>query len=105
MGTWTAHAGAEPDTAAGGWKLLNNDGGVQSSGTWSLRKLGGQWHGSWSARLPDDRIISGEWTANTKLDPSASFLDLMGTAVSDVVSGTWQSGRQSGAWSIRTRAR
>src|SRR5574341_862142 len=102
VGRWTARVGGEPGTASGTWEVVGREGEVLAYGTWSLRKETESWSGSWAARALDGRVFSGEWTADTKLPPSAEFTELLASALAQVATGTWQMGNHKGSWSIRT---
>ncbi len=101
-GGWTARAGTEPNTGTGAWTLYDHSGKTIAAGSWSARKAEKAWEGSWSARLPDGKVLSGKWATQAPLNPVASFTELFESAAKDVLSGTWQHGGDSGAWSIRT---
>jgi hypothetical protein len=105
-GTWTAVPDSTTGTVIGTWTLVDAQGGTVAGGAWSASKSKTRWSGAWRA------VISGRageylgaWTANVDLEPEGGFADLFEKAVETAVSGTWRTGGQSGAWSIRSRPR
>src|SRR5215472_4479462 len=78
-GTWTATAGSSqvfrgswsaetlprnPNEAQGSWALFNESGDVMLQGTWSAKKVGPHWHGTWRARTAQGQSFSGVWDAD-----------------------------------------
>ena len=102
-GSWTARLHEDPNSGLGTWTLFDAAGRTAAAGSWSARKSEQAWQGRWSALLPNERRpISGTWTARARIDGSARFAELLRSALTQVVSGTWgRSGAQTGAWSIR----
>jgi hypothetical protein len=103
MGTWTAVPDAANGTVTGTWKLIDAQSRMVAEGGWSAAKSPTHWTGAWRATVMGrDGEYSGTWTAGTDLKGDARFVDLFEKAAQTVVSGTWDAGSQSGAWSIRT---
>jgi hypothetical protein len=104
-GTWTATPDSTTKgTVIGTWTLVDAQGRTAASGAWSASKAPTQQSGNWRALISGragDHV--GTWTANIDLEPNAGFADLFERAVETAVSGTWRTGSQSGAWSIRSR--
>jgi hypothetical protein len=103
-GRWTARPGGEGGSVSGTWEVVSREGEVFLNGTWSLAKEPKAWRGSWAARLPDDRVLAGQWTATSKLDASAQFAELLKAAAAGAAGGTWRAGNRSGSWAIRTES-
>lgn len=114
-GTWTATVGqdrvlrgrwigqmvpGEPDSAHGSWILVNKSGKTVTKGTWSARKVGREWRGTWSATDQAQRPAKGTWTAEIKINPQSPLDSMLELSVKEEVSGTWMSGRLSGFWWI-----
>jgi hypothetical protein len=112
-GSWTATAGSaevfrgawttqilpgRPNAAQGSWTLLSGGGDVLLQGTWSARKTGQGWKGTWVARTLPGRALSRTWTAAV-CDPSAKlFQDMLQLTTKVQVAGSWRSGRYQGNW-------
>ena len=106
MGTWTAVHDTAKGTATGVWTLLGEENVTLATGGWSAAKSPVNWTGAWRANFAGrDGEFSGTWTATTDLAGNAPFVDLFEKALQVIVSGTWRTGGQSGAWSIRAFAR
>lgn len=106
MGTWTAVPDTAHNTVTGTWTLMDAQGKTAAFGGWSAIKANDQWTGAWRANVTgrtDEH--SGTWTSSTDLKPTAKLVDLFEKAAQTIVSGTWSSGAQSGAWSIRAAAK
>jgi hypothetical protein len=102
MGTWTAAADTATGAVTGTWTLADAQGTRLAYGGWSAAKSRTQWTGAWRAVMAGRAgEYSGTWTAGVDLKGDARLVDLFEKAAQMVVSGTWQSGKQSGAWSIR----
>lgn len=102
-GGWTARRHTEPNTVVGTWTLVDPNGRQLAAGTWSARKAGKAWQGSWQAR-ESKGAMAGTWSARLAGNAAAPFAALFEAALRDAISGGWQRGRQSGAWSIRAVA-
>src|SRR5207245_11616775 len=99
-GGWTAATQAE--SATGTWTLFDAAGKTLMQGGWSASKSPKEWNGAWRATIygrTDE--YSGTWTAQTPLAPEARLAVMLESALKAVVSGTWKTGANSGAWSIR----
>ena len=107
QGTWTAEsASSDPDAAQGSWTLLNRSNQILAQGTWSAAKTARVWSGSWQARVltksgATSRLLSGNWRTQIGDTDVRTLQELLHKASSDVVNGTWRSGRLAGAWSLR----
>ena len=101
-GTWTATVDAQTGAVTGTWTLIDAKGRTVGNGGWSAAKSPSGWSGSWravAAGRPGE--YSGTWTAPVDLKATAKFGDLFAKAAEAAISGTWQAGRQSGAWTIQ----
>ena len=102
-GTWTGDIDISKGTAFGTWTVKDKGGRIVLSGTWSAAKSPKEWRGSWRALIagqPTER--SGTWSSPLQLPAAdSSLVVLFENAVQQAISGAWQSGGQSGAWSIR----
>jgi hypothetical protein len=106
MGTWTAVPDPKSGAVTGTWTLFDAQGRTVVGGGWSAAKAAAQWTGAWRAVISGrDGEYSGTWTAGVDLKPDARLVDLFEKAVQSVVSGTWRTSGQSGAWSIRALKR
>ena len=99
-GTWDAAPGPAPDTVAGTWSLRDAKGVELASGTWAAGRKGKTWKGTWQARRASGQVYNGDWESSTALPTSAQFTDLLQTAFSKDISGSWWMGKLSGAWSM-----
>ena len=71
-------------------------------GGWSAAKSPRGWTGAWRAAASGSKAeYSGAWSAGVQLKPDARFADLFEAALQTAISGNWQAGGQSGAWSIQ----
>ena len=101
-GTWTAKADPKTGAVTGTWTLNDAQGRVTASGGWSAAKSPSGWSGSWRAAAAGRAgEYAGTWTARVTLAPDARFAELFAKAAEAAVSGTWQAGSQSGAWTIQ----
>jgi hypothetical protein len=107
QGTWTAEpAPSDPNAAQGSWTLLNRSNQTIAQGTWSAAKTARMWSGSWQARVltkggATSRLLSGNWRTQIADTDVRTLQELLHKTLSDVVNGTWASGRLAGAWSLR----
>jgi hypothetical protein len=102
MGTWTAVPDATSGTVTGTWTLAGAEGKTVAFGGWSAVKANDRWSGAWRANVTGQGgEYSGTWTSSVDLKPNARFVDMFERAAAAIVSGTWSTAGQSGAWSIR----
>ena len=101
-GTWTATEDPKTGAVTGTWTLIGSQGAVIANGGWSAAKSPSGWKGSWRA-VAAGRTgeYAGTWAARVDLKGTATFSELFAKAIDAAVSGTWQAGRQSGAWTIQ----
>ena len=100
-GTWTGAIDRAKGTASGSWTLKDAAGRDILRGTWSANKLEHEWKGAWRALVVGhEGERSGTWDAAIPIPSNASLAGMFEKAVSQPVSGQWQSGDQSGSWSI-----
>jgi hypothetical protein len=101
-GTWSAEASLHnPNRALGSWTLINNAGDVILEGTWSAQKSGQRWQGTWTARPMRGRSFSGTWTADATSTTAESLAEMLKSTATKEVTGSWQSGRHQGNWSLK----
>ena len=106
MGTWTAVPDSAHGTVTGSWTIADAQGKTVIYGAWSAAKAVDKWTGVWRAVVAGrSGEYSGTWTSSVDLKGGGQFNDLFEKAVPTMVSGTWASGGNSGAWSIRTAPR
>ena len=102
MGTWTAVPDTLHGTVAGTWTLADAEGKTAAFGGWSAIKSSDRWAGAWRANVTGrGGEYSGTWTSSVDLKAAARFADMFEKAAQSIVSGTWATAGQSGAWSIR----
>ena len=101
-GTWTATEDVKTGAVTGAWTLLDAQGRTVASGGWSAAKSPTGWTGSWRAgAVGRAGEYAGTWTATIDLKPETKLNDLFVKAIGATVTGTWQAGTQSGAWTIQ----
>ena len=101
-GTWTADVQSDPEAPGGTWTLFDAGGRTVAEGAWAVTKVKGAWRGNWRAEAAGGRVLTGSWTSSIALPASRRFEDLLSSALTETVSGTWRSGGHSGRWSIQT---
>jgi hypothetical protein len=100
-GRWVGQALPDrPNLVHGSWMLLSDSGNLVLSGTWSARKTGSAWQGTWSAQDEAGRRLSGAWKAELTTS-RGSLGDLLEQTLKTAVSGLWRSGQRSGHWRLR----
>jgi hypothetical protein len=119
IGNWSANGGngllltggftVVPDTTTGTvtgtWTLRNNAGSTVAQGGWSAARSETEWSGAWRAIVTGSNAEhAGTFTATVPLNASAKLPSMFVLAVKQMVSGTWASGGNFGAWSIRVAA-
>jgi len=106
IGTWTAIPDSTGKTVTGTWTLGDPRNPPSMNGAWSAAKAATRWNGAWRAvAAGKTQEYSGTWASGVDLNGSATFAELFEKAVGAALSGTWQMGPQSGAWSIRAAKR
>lgn len=97
-GRWSARA-TSPDQVIGSWAMLNGNGDIQTQGTWSARRSGHGWRGTWKAAVSGGGGMSGSWAA---APPGAgSFEDMLRATRGRRIAGTWRSGGSRGNWWLK----
>jgi hypothetical protein len=98
-GTWSAETSRRnPNEAQGSWTLVNDSGEVVLQGTWSARKTGRQWKGTWRAQTNRGQSFSGNWEADLPESADQTFAALLKRTIEKQVAGSWQSGGYRGNW-------
>jgi hypothetical protein len=101
-GTWTASEDPKTGAVTGGWTLLDAQRRVIAQGGWSAAKSPTGWSGSWRAvAVGRSSEYSGTWSSKVDLAPASKLSELFAKALEAAVSGTYQTGGQSGAWTIQ----
>ena len=99
QGMWLAQiAKGSPNAASGSWSLLGDAGEIVLQGTWSARKTGQGWEGSWRARAGNGRSLSGSWSASLAEFQGKTFQEMLVLTMQRQIGGAWQSGRYQGNW-------
>lgn len=103
QGTFTVIPDSVSGFVTGRWTLYGAQGAVAAEGGWSASKTPAGWSGAWrSVVAGTNREYVGTWTAATSLRGTARLPQLfLKQSVEQIISGTWRSPGNSGAWSIR----
>jgi hypothetical protein len=89
------------NAVVGSWTLVNDEGVVTMRGTWSGKKAGAGWRGTWRARVePAGGTFAGTWRGTPPAElHGKTFEDLLRGSAGTQISGTWTSaGGGRGAW-------
>jgi NAD(P)H-hydrate repair Nnr-like enzyme with NAD(P)H-hydrate dehydratase domain len=98
-GTWRAQISqGNPNAARGSWSLLNDASEMVLEGTWSVRKMGKGWDGSWTARAGNGRSLSGTWSAALADFKGNTLQEMLALTIQKQIGGEWQSGHYQGNW-------
>jgi hypothetical protein len=98
-GMWLAQIlKSSPNAASGSWSLLSDGGEVVLEGTWSARKTGQNWEGSWRARAGNGGSLSGTWSAALGDFRGKTLREMLWLTMEKQIGGSWQSGRHDGNW-------
>jgi len=101
-GRWTGQAlPGQPNALQGSWTLSDEFGKPQAWGTWSARRRGQSWAGTWSAQDQNRRQVSGTWKAEDGGMEARNLQQLIERTLSTEVSGSWQSGKLQGYWWLK----
>jgi hypothetical protein len=100
-GTWNASPGETTDTVAGTWSLRDQNGAELATGTWAMGKEGKVWKGTWQARRASGQVYDGAWRTQEALPAGSHLSSLFEAAIAKAMSGSWQMGNLTGAWTIR----
>jgi len=99
QGMWLAQIWkGSPNVASGSWSLLSDAGEIVLQGTWSARKTGQSWEGSWRARAGNGRSLSGTWSASLGEFEGKTFREMLVLTMQKQIGGAWQSGSYQGNW-------
>lgn len=102
-GMWSAEISAQSRNAArGSWTLVNDSGEITLQGTWSARKVGSGWTGTWTARAARGPAMSGSWSADLPASAGKTMQDMLQQATSNEAAGSWQTGRRQGHWWLKS---
>jgi hypothetical protein len=101
-GTWSAQSSLHnPNAAIGSWTVLNDAGEVLLQGTWSAKKTGQHWQGTWTARPEKGQSLSGTWTADATNLNADSLAEMLKRTATKEVAGWWRSGHYQGNWWLK----
>jgi hypothetical protein len=101
-GSWSAEIlPRNPNDAQGSWALFSDSGDVVLQGTWSAKKIGLHWHGTWRARTAQGQSFGGVWDADLPESKGETFGDMLTRTIEKEVAGSWQSGRNQGNWWLK----
>jgi hypothetical protein len=71
-------------------------------GTWSARKTGARWRGTWTAHVTRGRSFSGSWDADISGTADKTFAGMLKRAIEKETSGSWRSGNYAGNWWLQS---
>jgi hypothetical protein len=97
-------ATASGNAVVGSWTLVNDEGAVTMHGTWSGKKIGAGWRGTWRAQVePGGGSFVGTWQGTPPAEfHGKTFEDLLRASAEVQISGYWTSnGGGRGAWWLR----
>lgn len=115
-GTWTATAGPSqvfrgswsaetlphsPNEAQGSWTLVNDANDLVLQGTWSAKRTGPHWHGTWRAETAQGQSFRGVWDADLPDAKGETFAVMLTKTIGKEVAGSWQSGKYQGNWWLK----
>jgi hypothetical protein len=104
-GTWLALLSrANPNFARGSWRLSSDSGQTLLEGTWSAKKSGRNWEGSWTARAANGRSLSGTWSAGLVDFVGSTLHAMLALTGQKHIGGSWRSGQHSGNWWLEGHA-
>lgn len=94
---------ASGNAVIGSWTLVNGDGAVTMQGTWSGKKSGRGFTGTWQAKVtPGGGTFAGTWQA---VPPAGfhgkTFEDLFLAIGTLQMSGYWKTRGAAGAWWLK----
>ncbi|HEY8714655.1 MAG TPA: hypothetical protein VIM00_04700 [Candidatus Acidoferrum sp.] len=102
-GMWAAETSPQNRNAArGSWTLLNDAGEVVLQGTFSAKKIGTAWTGTWTARAAKGTPLSGTWSADLPAFTGKTIQDMLQQATAKEAAGSWQTGRRQGHWWLKS---
>ena len=101
-GTWSAQTSpANQNVARGSWTLLNDAGEILLERTWSAQKTGQGLQGMWTARPTKGQSLSRSWTAVVANLIAKSLAQMLKSAATKEVAGSWRSGSYQGDWWLK----
>jgi hypothetical protein len=105
-GMWAAETSPQDrNFARGSWTLLNDSGEVILQGTFSAKKIGTGWAGTWTARAAKGSALSGAWSADLPALTGKTIEDMLQQATTKEAAGAWQSGGRQGHWWLKSLSR
>lgn len=101
-GRWIGQAlASDLDVIHGSWALTSEAGKTLLTGTWSARKTGLGWQGTWSARDRFRRTLSGTWKADEPGTRGKSLQQLLEQTLEKQMSGSWRRRGLQGHWWLK----
>lgn len=101
-GRWIGQAlPGQSNALHGSWTLSAPDGRTVLRGTWWARKDARGWSGTWTAEDQNGRKLSGTWLADREDAQGQNLEDLLKRALSNRVSGSWQTRGRRGHWWLK----
>ena len=98
-GRWSGRVmTADKNLASGSWVLINKSNHVVLEGTWSALKETSGWRGTWSARIPKNKDVSGIWEVVTVDFKGRTLEEMLKRTVEKQIGGSWQINRAKGNW-------
>ena len=88
----------------GSWTLTGEDGAVAMQGTWSGKKSGHGWAGTWQASVQSGGAYAGTWQAVLPASFKGKTFEDLFRGIGDVqISGYWKTrgGSAGGAWWLK----
>jgi hypothetical protein len=87
----------------GSWTLADKDWAIVMQGTWSGKKSGRGWAGTWRAKVQAGGIFDGTWQAVPPAGFKGKTFEDLFRAIGDVqISGYWKTrGGTTGAWWLK----
>jgi hypothetical protein len=101
-GRWIGQAlPGQPSAMHGSWTLSASGGRTVLRGTWSARKEGRGWSGTWSAEDQNGKKLSGTWLADHEDSQGPNLEDLFRRTLTGRASGSWQARGRRGHWWLK----
>jgi hypothetical protein len=101
-GTWSGQTSRQNLNAAlGSWTLLNEAGEIILEGTWSARKMGQGWQGTWTSRARKGAPLSGTWNADLPSFSGKTIQAMLERTAEREVAGSWRTRGYQGNWWLK----
>jgi hypothetical protein len=100
--TWSAQTSRQnPNAARGSWTLLNEAGEIILTGTWSARKMGQDWQGTWTSQARKGAPLSGIWNADLAGFSGKTIHAMLERTAERDVAGSWRTRGYQGNWWLK----